>query len=237
METVVRYTYADYRRLPDDERWQLIRGKLVREPAPTPPHQFVCLEVARALMGAAEPSPSEAQHEGSPPRVAGPQVEVYSLEHRAGVVLSSPIDVVLSEEDVLQPDVIFISRQREDIITSESINGAPDLVVEILSPSTEARDRGVKMELYAAHGVREYWIVDPACMTVEVYRARPADAAGRPAEAAGPAAKAENTSREEPGSLEPVLALHAVYRPGQILTTPLIPGLALNPGRLFRRYL
>lgn len=216
METGVRYTYADYRRLPDGERWQLIQGQLVREPAPTPPHQFVCLEVARALMDAADPSPA-AQHGGSPPRSqarAHPEVEVYPLEHPAGVVLTSPIDVVLSDEDVLQPDVIFISRQRKDIITADAIEGAPDLVVEVLSPSTEAKDRGTKKELYAAYGVREYWIVDPARMAVEVYRARSADATGR----------------------GPTLALHATRGPGQTLTTPLIPGLALNPGRLFRRY-
>lgn len=61
----------------------------------------------------------------------------------------------------MQPDLLFVSKGREDIITAENVRGAPDLVVEILSPATDERDRRLKLDLYARHGVREYWIVDP----------------------------------------------------------------------------
>ena len=79
-----------------------------------------------------------------------------------------PWDVVLSDYDVVQPDILFISNERADIITEANIQGAPDLVVEILSPSTGAYDRGYKQVLYGRHGVREYWIVDPDAETVDV---------------------------------------------------------------------
>lgn len=193
MEAQVRYTYADYCRLPDEERWQLIRGQLVREPAPTPPHQLVCMELVCALANAADPGSAVLPLRGG---------------SGTGVVLASPIDVVLSDEDVLQPDVIFISQERQDIITGECIRGAPDLVAEILSPSTEGRDRGIKRELYAAHGVQEYWIVDPHRRVIEVYRPTGAG-----------------------------FSLHGTFGSGETLTTPLLPRLALNPARLFRRHL
>ena len=78
-----------------------------------------------------------------------------------GRVYCSPFDVVLSDTDVVQPDLLFVSKSRESIITEENVRGAPDLVVEILSPATAERDGTVKLDLYARYGVREYWIVDP----------------------------------------------------------------------------
>ena len=68
----------------------------------------------------------------------------------------------------MQPDLLFVSAAREGIITDANIQGAPDLVVEILSPSTESRDRGYKRELYARHGVSEFWLVDPDARSIEV---------------------------------------------------------------------
>ena len=85
-----------------------------------------------------------------------------------GKVYFAPFDVVLSDTDVVQPDIMFVSREREHIITHANIQGAPDLVVEILSPSTAERDRTVKRRLYAEHGVKEYWQVEPEAQTVTV---------------------------------------------------------------------
>jgi Uma2 family endonuclease len=85
-----------------------------------------------------------------------------------GRVLQAPVDVVLSEHDVVQPDLLFIASDRKEIITKANVQGAPDLIVQILSRSTEQWDRRTKRGLYAKHGVREYWLVDPESQTVEV---------------------------------------------------------------------
>src|SRR4051812_5303291 len=81
-------------------------------------------------------------------------------DHDLGIVVTSPTGVVLNEENGIEPDLVFIARDREHIITRRGVEGAPDLVVEVLSPSTEARDRGLKLNRYAASGVPHYWIMD-----------------------------------------------------------------------------
>ena len=78
-----------------------------------------------------------------------------------GFLFAAPLDVVLSPHDVVQPDLLFIAAERAHIITAANVQGAPDLAVEILSPSTAQRDWNQKRELYARHGVKEMWIVDP----------------------------------------------------------------------------
>ena len=83
-----------------------------------------------------------------------------------------PFDVVLSDTDVVEPDLLFISRAREHTITEENVRGAPDLVIEILSPSTADRDLGYKHDLYGRHGVLKYWIVDPMAEVLAVHRQR-----------------------------------------------------------------
>ena len=90
------------------------------------------------------------------------------------------MDVVLTQESVVQPDILFISNECREVIADNNISGAPDLVVEILSPSTADRDRELKLRLYARHGVREYWIVDPDERTVQVMLlgARPRNTVG-----------------------------------------------------------
>ena len=87
-------------------------------------------------------------------------MRVFVERHDLGKVLFAPTDVVLTDTDIVQPDVLFISNEREHIITEANIQGAPDLVVEILSPSTSSRDWREKRDLYAKHGVNEYWVVD-----------------------------------------------------------------------------
>jgi Uma2 family endonuclease len=84
-------------------------------------------------------------------------------------VFVSPIDVVFHETDVCVPDLIFINKENDAIIKAENIQGAPDLVIEILSPSTKKRDRELKYKRYAYYGVKEYWIIDPEKQLVEVY--------------------------------------------------------------------
>ena len=85
----------------------------------------------------------------------------FVMEAQLGRLFIAPLDVVLSATNVVQPDLVFISNARMHIITDANIQGAPDLVVEVLSPSTAARDWRTKHDLYAEHGVQEYWIVDP----------------------------------------------------------------------------
>ena len=146
-EHAVKLTYDDYCRTPDDERYELLNGELMMVPAPNIRHQ----QVLGTLYA---------------------ELRRFTQEHGLGEVLVAPVDVVLSDTDVVQPDVLFISRAHGHRITEKNVRGAPDLVIEILSPSTAEKDRGRKYELYGSRGVLEYWIVDPAAETVAVHRRR-----------------------------------------------------------------
>ena len=142
-QRIVKFTYHDYSLMPEDKRHELIEGDLLMAPAPTILHETVRMNIVRRLFDVLE-------------------------KKIVGKIFLAPCDVVLSEEDVVQPDIFFISRAREGIITEKNIQGAPNLVVEIISPGTEERDRIVKRKLYYKYGVQEYWIVDPKARTVEV---------------------------------------------------------------------
>jgi Uma2 family endonuclease len=91
------------------------------------------------------------------------------MEKDLGIVLNVPIDVYFEETETYQPDIIFVSRERLDIIEKERVKGAPDLVVEILSPATAYYDLRKKFKTYERHGVREYWIVDPEGKSISMY--------------------------------------------------------------------
>jgi len=146
-----RYTYADYRTWPDDERWELIDGIAWNmSPAPGRRHQGMAVEITR-------------------------QIATF-LEGKSCRVYSAPFDVLLPEsreepEDevttVVQPDLSVICDRSK--LTEKGCFGAPDLVVEILSPHTSRKDMNEKLSLYERHGVREYWIVDPGNKYVHVY--------------------------------------------------------------------
>jgi|GraSoiStandDraft_14_1057315.scaffolds.fasta_scaffold17360_3 Uma2 family endonuclease len=138
------FTYRDYVRLSDDRRYEVIGGKLLLTPSPRTWHQRVSLNLTIALVE-------------------------HVREHDLGEVLEAPCDVVLSKTDVVQPDILFIRKDRLDIIGEKFVSAAPDLLVEILSPGTKTRDRKLKFRLYARFGVRELWIVDAPERSVEVY--------------------------------------------------------------------
>jgi Uma2 family endonuclease len=143
MSTAIKFTYQDYLQLPEDRRYEIVDGDLFMVPAPVPYHQRVSRNLARYL-------------------------DRFVTDNDLGEVFSAPCDLLLSETDVVQPDLFYISKARLSIITETNIQGAPDLIVEILSPATAQRDRGIKQKLYARGGVAEYWIVDPATKSVEV---------------------------------------------------------------------
>ncbi|HEX2203702.1 MAG TPA: Uma2 family endonuclease [Longimicrobium sp.] len=144
---VRRWTYEEFRALPDDgNRYEVIAGDLYMTPAPRPVHQRVAFQL-------------------------GYLIETYIQEHDlGGWVIPGPVDVLLAEGDYLEPDLVYVREDRLDTVTKRGVEGAPDLVVEVLSESTAARDRGIKRQRYAWFGVPEYWVVDVDARQVEVYR-------------------------------------------------------------------
>lgn len=134
------YRAADYLELPEGEPCELIRGRFIMSPCPTPKHQTISILLGELFLQFARSS--------------------------GGMTLPAPMDVVLSGDTILKPDLLYIAKDRRDIV-QQRIEGPPDLVIEILSPGTERRDRIAKLDLYARYGVSEYWIVDPAAQLFE----------------------------------------------------------------------
>ena len=128
------YRRRDYMALPDEPRCELIRGRFYLSPSPIVLHQFIVGYLNRLFFDVAD--------------------------RTGGTAIVAPMDVHLADHSVVQPDVIYVSPEHDEIV-QDWMEGAPDLVVEVLSPSTASRDRIHKLDLYAAAGVREYWIVDP----------------------------------------------------------------------------
>jgi Uma2 family endonuclease len=139
-----KYTYEDYLKTPDDQRYELIEGELIMVPAPIPYHQKISRELEFELLK-------------------------YVNENDLGEVFYAPCDVVLSDENVVQPDILFISKDRLNIIGEKNIQGPPDFTVEIISESSAYRDMVQKKRLYGSFGVKEFWIVIPEEGIVEVY--------------------------------------------------------------------
>ncbi|HEV2380490.1 MAG TPA: Uma2 family endonuclease [Terriglobia bacterium] len=145
-EAATKITYGEFRQFPDDGKlYELIHGEVRVAPAPNTKHQTAHSNLFVSL---------------------GPHVKA----NRLGVVFSAPFDVRLDIDSAVQPDLIFISNARAEIILEDYIDGAPDLVVEILSPSTAAYDRAAKLALYAEAGVPWVWLVDPQAKTVEILK-------------------------------------------------------------------
>lgn len=160
MRTELQITYDDYKTLPEQgPRYQVIEGELIMTPAPNLRHHRIVWALGNALYN---------------------HVEAQAL----GLVVGSPVDMILTATNVFQPDLVYLSHARKSLMAEEGIRGAPDLCVEVLSPSTAAQDRDVKRKLYARFGVVELWLVDPETRTVELFRLQenPGEAAARFAE-------------------------------------------------------
>jgi Uma2 family endonuclease len=181
----LKLTYDDFVLFPDDGmRHELVDGEHYVTPSPNMRHQLISGDLFGLIWN-------------------------YLQEHPIGRVFSAPSDVVLSPHDVVEPDLFYVSKERAaQVLTPANVRGAPDLVIEISSPSTRQRDETIKRHLYERSGVSEYWVVDPDIEVVRVYRSAAEGNFGRPIE----------LSREA----------------GDMLTTNLLPGLELPLARIFR---
>lgn len=169
-------TYEDYILFPEDgRRHELIGGEHYMTPAPTTVHQELLGKLFHILY----------QHVAT---------------NQLGRVFFAPVDVVLSPQDVIQPDLIFISNNRRHRLTPQNVQGAPDLVVEIISENSRRLDKKLKRNLYARYDVLEFWLFDPELKEVEIYRR-----------------DAENR-----------LVKIAEYEDQGTITSPLLPGLTIN---------
>jgi Uma2 family endonuclease len=140
-----RLDYSDYASIPPDgKRYEILEGELYVTPAPSPLHQRISKRLQRKL-------------------------EAYFEARSLGEVFDAPIDVILTPQDVVQPDLVVVADAAQ--VSQRAIEGAPTLVVESLSPSTRDHDRTVKARRYAALGIRHYWLVDPEASRLECYRA------------------------------------------------------------------
>jgi Uma2 family endonuclease len=174
------FTVADYMGLPEHgPRYQLIEGELYMAPAPNRHHQSISGRIEFAL-------------------------GKYLERHPIGEIYHAPFDVELTDINVYQPDIAFFSNARRAYLTEHGAEGAPDLVVEILSPKTAKLDIGTKREIYARTGVTELWIVEPETRMVKVYRLQK--------NAATP---------------------HVTLGEDKVLTTPLFPGLKIRLKKIF----
>jgi len=180
----VKLTYDDFLLFPDDgQRHELIDGEHHVTPSPNIRHQLILGNLHFLIRG--------------------------WLEHsKAGVVFMAPLDVVFTRFDVVEPDVLYLSNARaKAVLTAANVQGVPELVIEIGSPSTRRRDETIKKQLYEREGVSEYWVVDPDLDAIRVY-AREGERFGR--------------ARE--------LSVEA----GDVLTTPLLESLELRLADVFR---
>jgi Uma2 family endonuclease len=170
----------EFRQLPEGPPYfQLIKGELFMSPSPRWRHQQIVLNIASAI-------------------------REHLRKHRVGKVTIAPSDVELSPDDVYEPDIYFVSKARVGIFTEQGASGAPDLVIEVLSPSTARLDRGPKREGYAAAGVRELWFVEPRQRKIEIYTLQGSE-----------------------------LALVRTAGIGDTIETPLIPELTLDVREIF----
>ena len=181
-QSASKLTYDDYLLIPDDGmRHELIDGEHFVSPAPQRPHQRVLLRLAY-------------------------EIETLLRQRSLGELLIAPMDVIFGRFDVVEPDLLYVSQGRAHIL-DKWVHGAPDLVVEILSPSNRRYDEVTKRDLYDRTGVPEYWLIDPEAETVKVLR-RDGERFGRP--------QLLSTRYED------------------VLGSPQLPGLAIPLAALFR---
>ena len=141
-----RLNYEDYCLLPNNgKRYEIVDGELFVTPSPWQRHQLVLANLLYYLTD-------------------------FVKKRDLGKVYPAPFDVVFSEYDVVEPDVVYVSKAHASVVTEKNIQGAPDLVVEVLSDGTARIDRTTKLKLYARNGVAEYWVIDPVAYSAEIYR-------------------------------------------------------------------
>ena len=179
-----KLTYADFLLFPEDgKRHELIDGVHYVTPSPRIPHQVL---VGRLFVAFAN----------------------FLADHRRlGRIFLSPVDVVMSDHDVVVPDLIFVADEQRSMVTEANVQGTPALVIEVLSPSTRRRDEGIKRKLFDQGGVREYWLVDPKNCCISICR------------------------RSGDGSFPIVSTLSAAA--DEQIETPLLPGFELSLSELF----
>jgi Uma2 family endonuclease len=178
----IKLTYDDLELLPDDgKRHEIIDGDHFVTPSSSVRHQDVGGNVYFHL-------------------------RAFLRDHPIGRVLIAPTDVVLSPTDVVVPDLLFVSREHQSIVTAKNVQGAPDLVLEVLSNSSRRTDEMIKRKLYQRFGVVEYWVADPEVDRLRIYR-RKGDVFA--------------------------LAVELAVETGDSLTTPLLPGLSVPLAEIF----
>lgn len=153
-----RWTYEEYAHLPQPKeargtRFEVIDGELYVTPGPSRRHQRIFLDLVTLL-------------------------HAFVRSRGLGEVFASPFDVLFGEGDYVEPDIMFVRSGREEIVSERGVEGPPDLLLEVLSPSTAERDLGIKLDRYRLFGVAEYWVIDPDECTVLVWRL--ADGASAP---------------------------------------------------------
>jgi len=180
-ETSTKMTYEDLILLPEDGlRHEIIDGEHYVNASPVTKHQRVSYNLIV-------------------------EIGLYLREHPVGILFHAPFDVVFSRYDVVEPDLIFISSEHREILTTKNIQGSPDLLIEILSDSNRKYDEVTKHALYERTGVPEYWIVDPVADAVRIFR------------------------RNKAGRYERAAKLSS----GDILTSPLFPTLEIHLDHIF----
>lgn len=140
------WSYEEFAQFPEDgNRYEIIAGGVYMTPSPRTWHQVIVTRLTVLLAG-------------------------FVTQHGLGEILVGPVDVLFGPHDYLSPDLVFIARDRAEIVELRGISGAPDLVVEVVSSSTAARDRGIKRDRYALFGVPQYWVIDANQRQIEVYQ-------------------------------------------------------------------
>ncbi|TVL98290.1 MAG: restriction endonuclease [Candidatus Brocadia sp. WS118] len=171
---VKKYTYKDYCKISDDKSYELIDGELLMTPSPITNHQRISRKLEFIL-------------------------EKFITENKLGELFDAPYDVYFDNENVVQPDLLFIPKDRLHIIGKKNVQGAPDLVIEIISENSAYRDMVQKKKLYAKFGVKEYWIVIPEGEEIEIYTLK-----------------------------DTAYQLYKAYGKGTVLESPLLKGLTLT---------
>ena len=143
-QAVTKLTYHDFLLLPDDgKRYEILDGDLCVTPSPVTRHQLIVGRFLHHLM-------------------------TYLETHPVGTVFTAPYDVVLSEIDIVEPDLLLVLHAGRAVVTEKNVQGPPDMILEVLSPGTAARDRNLKRKRYERFGVQEYWLIDPDDNTLEM---------------------------------------------------------------------